>query len=153
MKQSIISIFLLQFVLLCFLFADNLVLRNRIKSQCQIIENQFQVLQSLQQTNNRLNSLLKDSITQSITLTSYYPQNPKTASGLKPTPGTVAVSRDLFRDGWTFGKKVYIPQYGIYVIQDLTHQRLEQRVDVLNFDKSKSIFAKNVQVTLLEDCN
>lgn len=48
----------------------------------------------------------------------------------KARPGTIAVSRDLFWDGWTFGKKVYIEGMGVYVISDLMHKRKRKQIDI-----------------------
>jgi 3D (Asp-Asp-Asp) domain-containing protein len=52
------------------------------------------------------------------------------ASTQPPRPGTVAVSRDLFNMGWTFGKRVYLKGLGPYIINDVMHQRYQMRVDV-----------------------
>ena len=55
-----------------------------------------------------------------------------TAMMVKPRPGrTVAVSRDLFEDGWTFGRSVYIAGFGVFVIEDLMNGRHRQAIDVL----------------------
>jgi 3D (Asp-Asp-Asp) domain-containing protein len=53
-----------------------------------------------------------------------------TASLQPPRPGTVAVSRDLFNMGWTFGKRVYLIGLGPYIINDVMNQRYQMRVDV-----------------------
>lgn len=58
-----------------------------------------------------------------------------TAAMTKVRPGTVAVSRDLFKKGWTFGKKVYIEGEGIKTINDLMSDKWEKRMDILYFDK------------------
>ena len=55
-----------------------------------------------------------------------------TAMMTKPVPGrTVAVSRDLFDDGWTFGRSVYIAGFGVFVIEDLMAARHTEAIDVL----------------------
>jgi 3D (Asp-Asp-Asp) domain-containing protein len=57
--------------------------------------------------------------------------DPHIAASLEPPrPGTVAVSRDLFNMGWTFGKRVYLKGLGPYTINDVMNQRYEMRVDV-----------------------
>jgi 3D (Asp-Asp-Asp) domain-containing protein len=57
--------------------------------------------------------------------------DPHIAASLQPPrPGTVAVSRDLFNMGWTFGKRVYLIGLGPYIINDVMHQRYQMRVDV-----------------------
>ena len=53
-----------------------------------------------------------------------------TASMERVTEGGVAVSRDLFDRGWTFGKKVYIKGHGVFVINDLMNERFEKRLDI-----------------------
>ena len=53
-----------------------------------------------------------------------------TASMQPPKPGTVAVSRDLFDMGWTFGKRVYLKGMGPYIINDVMSHRYQMRVDV-----------------------
>jgi 3D (Asp-Asp-Asp) domain-containing protein len=118
---------------------SNNVLHKTIKIQEQTIISQSKTIDNL---------LGKP--TQDVIVTSYYPKNPKTASGIKPRPGVVAVSRDLFKQGWTFGKRVYIPQMGIYRIEDLTHKRLEKRVDVALFDRNITPLFTQEEVTLLE---
>ena len=57
--------------------------------------------------------------------------DPHIAASLQPPrPGTVAVSRDLFNMGWTFGKRVYLKGLGPYVINDVMNERYQMRVDV-----------------------
>ncbi len=54
-----------------------------------------------------------------------------TASMTKPIPGkTIAVSRDLFYSGWTFGKSVYIEGQGLFVIQDLMAKKWTMKIDI-----------------------
>jgi 3D (Asp-Asp-Asp) domain-containing protein len=62
----------------------------------------------------------------------------RTASMVKPRPGIIAVSRDLFDAGWTFGSKVYLEGIGIYEIQDLMNQRFEKRLDVFIGSKKQA---------------
>ncbi len=55
-----------------------------------------------------------------------------TASNGKTKAGRgVAVSRDLYQSGWTFGKKVWISGIGERTIDDLMHEKWKKRVDVL----------------------
>jgi 3D (Asp-Asp-Asp) domain-containing protein len=129
-----------------YLVTNNYLLRKTNKTQAQIIEAQKQTIIVQTETIDKLSG----TPTQDVIVTSYYPKNPKTASGVKPRPGHVAVSRDLFKQGWTFGKRVYIPQMGIYKIEDLTHRRLNKRVDVALFDNNVSPLFTQEEVTLLE---
>jgi len=54
----------------------------------------------------------------------------RTAIMTKPRAGMVAVSRDLFQDGWTFGKRVYISGHGIFTIGDLMAGRHTESIDI-----------------------
>ncbi len=53
-----------------------------------------------------------------------------TAIGTRIRPGIVAVSRDLLRAGWHFGKKVYIEDLGVFTIEDTMSPRFSKRIDV-----------------------
>lgn len=57
-----------------------------------------------------------------------------TASNRRVRNGIVAVSRDLFNAGWVFGKKVYIKNYGIFVIDDLMAARKRNQIDIFMDD-------------------
>lgn len=80
-----------------------------------------------------------------VTVTAYTPcreecdaDPDRTAAMLAPRPGMVAVSRDLFAAGWTFGRKVYVEGVGVLQIADLMHRRYENRIDVLMFDRHQA---------------
>lgn len=75
-----------------------------------------------------------------------------TAAMLKPRPGLIAVSRDLFNDGWVFGRKVRVEGIGIFTIGDLMNSRWKNRVDILMFDKNQAFrFGKQkISVALLD---
>lgn len=53
-----------------------------------------------------------------------------TAINTRCRPGIVAVSRDLLEAGWTYGKKVWIEGYGVYVIEDIMDSRFIQAIDI-----------------------
>ncbi len=81
-----------------------------------------------------------------VTVTAYSPcesetnVNPyETASLLKPRPWTIAVSRDLFDNGWIHGKYVYLDQIGRFKILDLMNKRYEKRVDIFFTTKEQAI--------------
>lgn len=86
-----------------------------------------------------LESRLADKYNRAVTLTAYTARSSEcdetphvTAMMVKPRPGrTIAVSRDLFDDGWTFGRSVYIAGFGVFVVEDLMHRRHTQRIDIL----------------------
>lgn len=72
-----------------------------------------------------------------VTVTAYSPRESETddtpyttAFMQKVKPGQIAVSRDLFNDGWIAGKSVYIDQIGVFVIADLMHPRKKKHLDV-----------------------
>ena len=93
-----------------------------------------------------------------LTVTAYTPSTDEcdmdpniTASMQKVRPGTVAVSRDLFNQGWVFGKKIYIEGYGIFEITDLMNKRWIERIDIVMFSKkeAKKFGVKQRKVALL----
>ena len=102
---------------------------------------------------------LKDIKIKELTLTAYSPTvkecgpNPTvTASMTKVRPGIVAVSRDLFDQGWVFGKKVYVKGHGVFEIADLMSRRHTERIDIF-FPSTKDARRFGVQqatVALLE---
>lgn len=94
-----------------------------------------------------------------VTVTAYSPTvaecgpDPQvTASMVKVRPGIVAVSRDLFDQGWVFGRKVYVKGHGIFEIADLMHKRHTQRMDIFFPDtkEARRFGVKQIQVALLE---
>jgi len=103
---------------------------------------------------------------QFVTLTIYSPSTSQTdstpnltASGFKidtTNPSKhriIAVSRDLKKKGWGFGKKVRIKKAGkfngVYTIRDLMNKRHKNRIDILVDDEEKPVKLKNVEVTLI----
>lgn len=92
-----------------------------------------------------------------VTITAYTPSinecdnDPQhTAIMTKPRPGTIAVSRDLLEAGWTFGKRVWIKNHGVFVINDLMNKRYKKRIDIVMFDKNQAIqFGKRESVAVL----
>lgn len=75
-----------------------------------------------------------------------------TASSAKPREGMVAVSRDLFKQGWVFGKKVYIKNHGVFIISDLMSQSKMKSVDIYMKDQGRALeFGKRqIEVVLLD---
>ncbi len=53
-----------------------------------------------------------------------------TAIGTRIRPGIVAVSRDLLKAGWKYGKKVYVEGLGVFVIEDTMSPRFNKRIDI-----------------------
>lgn len=94
-----------------------------------------------------------------VTVTAYNPLEDQcdadpyiAASMRKVRLGTVAVSRDLFDQGWVFGKKIRIEGLGIFEINDLMNKRFTKRVDVFMWDESDAMkFGhKTIKAALLE---
>lgn len=144
-----------KFFIVLFLFVNHdLKSTYSVSKNKEYIENKFMVMNVPPVTND-------------VTLTIYRPVKSQTdntpditASGYKinlrnPSEHKIiAVSRDLKRDGWDFGKRVKIDGAGkldgIYTIQDLMNKRFTKRIDVLVDCKEKLIKLENVQITLLD---
>jgi len=62
-----------------------------------------------------------------------------TAIGTRIRPGIVAVSRDLLRSGWEFGKSVYIEGMGVFIIEDTMSPRFSRRIDIAVDDMHHAI--------------
>lgn len=80
-----------------------------------------------------------------VTVTAYNPVEEQcdadpliAASMRKVREGTIAVSRDLFDQGWVFGKKVRIEGLGIFEINDLMNKRFSKRIDIFMWDANKA---------------
>jgi 3D (Asp-Asp-Asp) domain-containing protein len=93
-----------------------------------------------------------------VTLTAYSPTVEEcgpdpftTASMTKVRPGIVAVSRDLYEQGWVFGKKVYVKGHGVFEIADLMSKRHTQRMDIFfpSTEDARQFGIKQTTVALL----
>lgn len=62
-----------------------------------------------------------------------------TASNSRVRPGIVAVSQDLFRKGWVFGRKVYIVGHGVYTIEDLLARRKRNQLDIFMSSRNQAV--------------
>ncbi len=118
---------------------------------------QLRLINSLADNQSKVKELLrmvqqKDFLIQSMTrgrvctVTAYSPTVAQTdstpfitANNKRVRPGIVAVSRDLFANGWKFGRKIYIKDYGVYTIDDLMNKRLRNSVDIFMFDTKKAL--------------
>ncbi len=94
-----------------------------------------------------------------VTVTAYNPTTDQcdsdpliAASMRKVRTGTIAVSRDLFDQGWVFGRKVRIEGIGIFEINDLMNKRFTQRIDIFMWDENQArqFGKKNIKAALLE---
>jgi 3D (Asp-Asp-Asp) domain-containing protein len=158
----VVSVFL---VLAC---ARVAILIEETRLMKEIIQAQDMLIKDLMQRKEteivRINQGQRDKETkaQSVVnavVTAYSPHKRQTdkdphvaASMRKVREGTVAVSRDLFWQGWTFGRKVYIEGHGVFEINDLMNERYEKRIDVFRWskDKAKEFGATERRVALLE---
>lgn len=62
-----------------------------------------------------------------------------TALGTAVRPGIVAVSRDLLRDGWRYGGRIFIEGLGVFTIEDTMHPRHVRRIDVAVRDRGEAL--------------
>ncbi|CCH49661.1 3D domain-containing protein [Pseudodesulfovibrio piezophilus] len=94
-----------------------------------------------------------------VTVTAYNPTNNQcdedpliAASMRKVRSGTIAVSRDLFNQGWVFGRKVRIEGLGIFEINDLMNKRFTKRIDIFMWDEdqARQFGKKNIKAALLQ---
>jgi len=53
-----------------------------------------------------------------------------TAVNWKTGPGQVAVSRDLLRKNFTFGRKIWLERLGVFTITDIMNERHRNTIDV-----------------------
>ena len=109
---------------------------DNLNSKVYFLENKVSALET--KHNEDIELLNNKIIAKKLTVTAYSASktecdgDPKiTASMSKVKPGTIAVSRDLFEQGWVFGKKVYIENHGIYTINDLMNKKHNERVDIV----------------------
>ncbi|WP_022663032.1 3D domain-containing protein [Paucidesulfovibrio longus] len=89
--------------------------------------------------------LLESKRVKSVTITAYNPsedqcdEDPLVAASMrKVRTGTIAVSRDLFDQGWVFGRKVRIEGLGIFEINDLMNKRFSRSIDVFMWDENQA---------------
>lgn len=103
---------------------------------------------------------LKERYNVRVTVTAYSPSVEETdgtpyitSSLLEPKPWTVAVSRDLYNNGWTEGKYIYINQIGRFRILDKMNHRKYKSVDIFFSNKKQAIrfgIRKNILIALLD---
>lgn len=75
-----------------------------------------------------------------------------TADGSTVKHGYIAVSDDLYKTGWTFGKTVLIQGMGTFVIKDRMNNRISKTIDIWYDSKNKAIKngSKKATAMLLE---
>jgi 3D (Asp-Asp-Asp) domain-containing protein len=89
--------------------------------------------------------ILEGKRVKTVTVTAYNPTegqcdaDPLVAASMRRVrTGTIAVSRDLFDQGWVFGKKVRIAGLGIFEVNDLMNKRFSSSVDVFMWDEGEA---------------
>ena len=122
---------------------DSLITEN------QCLANDVSIVQRLNNADRyRFFSKIKKQLTHKLlTITAYTPSPDETdstpfeaASGLPVHTGTVAVSKDLFDTGWTFGRIIYIIEMDeFFMINDLMHNKWTNKLDILKWDKKEAI--------------
>ena len=77
-----------------------------------------------------------------------------TAKGTRVRPGIVAVSPDLYRKGWTFGKKVGIGEK-VYIIEDMMGADSKNVIDIFMWHAPDALAfgRKTIKVALLTEKN
>jgi len=115
-------------------------------------------LNTLENKNKKLDKAIKTRNI-NVIVTAYTPSKKEcdndptiTASMKKVRLGTIAVSRDLFKDGWIFGLKVYIYGIGIFEINDLMNKKHKNRIDIFMWKKerAKKFGVKKLKAALLD---
>ena len=62
-----------------------------------------------------------------------------TASGDRVHTTYIAVSRDLYKNGWKFGSMVYIKELNqFFIVKDLMNKRYEKRIDYFAWTKPEA---------------
>ena len=93
-----------------------------------------------------------------LTVTAYSPEPGQTddtpfvtASNSRVREGIIAVSPDLYAQGWKFGRKVYVKDLGVFTIEDLMAPRLTNTIDIFMFSTSRAMTfgKKKMRVYLL----
>jgi 3D (Asp-Asp-Asp) domain-containing protein len=114
------------------------------------------VYDSLPAERQRTNRTLKPI---EVTVTAYSPREEETDSTpyetaflMEVKPGTIAVSRDLFFEGWIPGKRVYIYQIGVFEISDLMAAEKSNHLDVFFYstEQAREFGVKKSKAILLE---
>ncbi len=97
--------------------------------------------------------------TREVTVTAYSPRMRETdstpfitATNRPVRQGIVAVSRDLFKAGWVFGRKVYLKGLGLFTIDDLMAPEKRNHIDIF-MDKTSAALAfgkRTLQASLID---
>jgi len=162
MKLKYQSKLIIGLSILSALIVNHIIIIKQIKTEKfnQItIAKQASTIRQQEEIIKNLESILNKKLTRFLTITAYTPTKRETdsdplitASMTKVKLGTVAVSRDLFDDGWVFGRKVYIDTIGILTINDLMNSRYSERIDIFMWKEknAKEFGKKKLKVSLIQ---
>jgi 3D (Asp-Asp-Asp) domain-containing protein len=77
-----------------------------------------------------------------------------TAFNWRVRPGIIAVSIDLLEQGYIPGSKVYLKNFGVFIVGDIMNDRFSNRVDIW-IPKNKKAFKKDnvLMVPIVEQAN
>jgi len=119
-----------------------------LEGMIEVIHQQQEILKRLDRIEERLGAL---GAKHQVTLTAYSARPEETdntpwetACLTRPTPGTVAVSRDLEARGWTCGKRVWVAGYGLLVVNDRMHKRKRNQLDLF-FESTERALVFGIQ--------
>lgn len=132
---------------------------DRLQHKLALVEQTAEARKNMVEEVRLLHKALDKSPVKTVTVTAYNPTTSQcdsdpliAASMRKVRLGTIAVSRDLFDQGWVFGRKVRIEGLGIFEINDLMNKRFTERIDIFMWDegRARQFGKKNIKAALLE---
>ena len=152
---------------LCFVFLSTLFIFyiTKLELTNKMLTSNFIYMSSkLRETNKKLEIklLIADIVTnyeyKKVTATCYSPSIDETddtpfitASGDSVHTKHIAVARDLYKNGWTFNRVVYIKEHNeFYIVKDLMNRRFENRIDFFAWTKPEAMkFGKKILTAYL----
>lgn len=147
-KEDMERLFYLIFFvcLISFVIITSILLRKNI-GVCKTVEKlTFETKILYEKIDELQNKLQKYNLLKTVTVSAYNPHTNQcddtpytTAIMEKVKPGIVAVSRDLWESGWTFGKKIYIEDLGVFRIADFMNKRYVASIDIFMWDKKEAL--------------
>jgi 3D (Asp-Asp-Asp) domain-containing protein len=136
-----------------------MMMRNdSLQLQVNILSHEVEISEAMLMEKHFELEALKEKRIRELTVTAYTPRRIETdndptttASMTEVREGIVAVSRDLFENGWVFGRKVYIKGHGVFEIQDLMNERFEERMDIFmwSLNEARKFGKQQLKVALI----
>ena len=137
--SMVIGLIVISFSLMTFMFTVFPLLEAQKKYQQTVLE-------TLQTKVELMEVALKLSSVKKLEITSYSPRVQETdstplinACGTKVATGQVAVTNDLWHEGWICGRKIWIEGHGIYTVMDRMNSRFVGRLDIFNWSTRRAI--------------